>query len=56
MLAAKPVSAGIGRVGQQDDEGMDVVLAIKKDDVIQSATVVRKRNHEYKPETQAEVR
>ncbi len=37
-------------------EGMDVVLAIKKDDVIQSATVVRKRNHEYKPETQVEDR
>ena len=35
-------------------EGMDVVLAIKKDDVLQSATVVRKRNHEYKPETQAD--
>jgi len=33
-------------------KGMDVVLAIQKDDVIESATVVRKRNHEYKPETQ----
>jgi cyclophilin family peptidyl-prolyl cis-trans isomerase len=32
-------------------EGMDVALAIKIGDVLQSATVVRKRNHEYKPET-----
>jgi cyclophilin family peptidyl-prolyl cis-trans isomerase len=33
-------------------EGMDVVLAIQAEDVLQSAKVVRKRNHEYKPETQ----
>ena len=33
-------------------EGMDVVLAVQADDVLQSATVVRKRSHEYKPETQ----
>jgi cyclophilin family peptidyl-prolyl cis-trans isomerase len=33
-------------------EGMDVVDATEKDDPIESAVVVRKRNHEYKPETQ----
>jgi cyclophilin family peptidyl-prolyl cis-trans isomerase len=34
-------------------EGMDVVLAVKIGDVLQSATVVRKRDHDYRPETQA---
>jgi hypothetical protein len=32
---------------------MDVVLAVKIGDVLQSATVVRKRDHDYRPETQA---
>ncbi|MCA9074777.1 MAG: peptidylprolyl isomerase [Planctomycetaceae bacterium] len=32
-------------------EGMDVVAAIEQGDAIQSATVVRKRNHDYKPVT-----
>jgi cyclophilin family peptidyl-prolyl cis-trans isomerase len=31
-------------------EGMDIVLALQQGDVITKATVVRKRNHEYKPE------
>jgi cyclophilin family peptidyl-prolyl cis-trans isomerase len=33
-------------------EGMDVVLAMLPGDQIESATVLRKRNHEYKPVTQ----
>jgi len=32
-------------------KGLDVVLAVEKGDEIKSATVVRKRNHEYKPVT-----
>ena len=32
-------------------DGMDVVAALKVGDEIKSAKVVRKRNHEYKPET-----
>lgn len=32
-------------------EGLDVVCKIQKDDVIKKVTVIRKRNHEYKPET-----
>lgn len=35
-------------------EGMDVVLALKMGDAIESASVVRKRSHDYKPETQAD--
>lgn len=35
-------------------DGMDVVLALQKDDEIKSATVVRKRNHPYEPETHPE--
>lgn len=35
-------------------EGLDVARAIQKDDVIESATVIRKRNHEYVPETTPE--
>ena len=35
-------------------EGQDVVASIEKGDTITSAKVVRKRNHEYKPETQPE--
>ncbi|MEX2286341.1 MAG: peptidylprolyl isomerase [Planctomycetaceae bacterium] len=35
-------------------EGMDVVDDTQIGDKIESAVVVRKRNHEYKPETQAE--
>ncbi len=38
-----------GRVMQ----GMDVVAALEANDEIQSATVVRKRNHEYAPKTAA---
>ncbi|MGE5192795.1 MAG: peptidylprolyl isomerase [Deltaproteobacteria bacterium] len=30
-------------------EGLDVALALRKDDVIESARVIRKRDHEYKP-------
>jgi cyclophilin family peptidyl-prolyl cis-trans isomerase len=33
-------------------EGMDVVLAMQPGDAIESATMLRKRNHEYKPVTQ----
>lgn len=33
-------------------EGLDVVLALKIGDAIESARVVRKRSHEYKPQTQ----
>lgn len=36
-------------------EGLDVVRSIEKDDVIEKATVIRKRDHEYKPETTPEV-
>ncbi|MBD3675758.1 MAG: peptidylprolyl isomerase [Planctomycetaceae bacterium] len=32
-------------------EGLDVVRDIKQDDVIEKAVVLRKRDHEYKPET-----
>ena len=32
-------------------EGLDVAASLKKDDKIETATVVRKRKHEYKPET-----
>ena len=32
-------------------EGLDVAASLKKDDKIESATVTRKRQHEYKPET-----
>lgn len=32
-------------------DGMDVVAALERGDEIKSAKVVRKRNHEYKPET-----
>ena len=32
-------------------EGLDVAASLKKDDKIESATVTRKRPHEYKPET-----
>lgn len=32
-------------------EGLDVVAALKRGDKIQTATVLRKRPHEYKPET-----
>jgi cyclophilin family peptidyl-prolyl cis-trans isomerase len=35
-------------------EGMDVVLALKVNDELQSATVIRKRNHDYVPETMPE--
>lgn len=35
-------------------EGMDVVLALKRDDAITSAKVLNKRDHEYKPETTPE--
>jgi cyclophilin family peptidyl-prolyl cis-trans isomerase len=35
-------------------EGMDVVLALKRDDAITTAKVLNKRNHEYKPETTPE--
>jgi cyclophilin family peptidyl-prolyl cis-trans isomerase len=30
-------------------EGLDVALALRKDDVLESARVIRKRDHEYKP-------
>ena len=32
-------------------EGINVAASLKKDDKIESATVTRKRQHEYKPET-----
>lgn len=32
-------------------KGMDIVLSVEKGDEIKTATVVRKRNHEYKPVT-----
>ena len=32
-------------------DGLDVALALRQGDKIKSATVVRKRDHEYKPET-----
>ncbi len=32
-------------------EGLDVVRSLQKDDVIEKATVIRKRKHEYKPKT-----
>ena len=32
-------------------EGLDVVRDIEKDDMIEKAVVLRKRDHEYKPET-----
>ncbi|MDG2387890.1 MAG: peptidylprolyl isomerase, partial [Planctomycetaceae bacterium] len=35
-------------------EGLEIVRGIEKDDVIETATVVRKRDHEYKPETTAD--
>jgi peptidyl-prolyl cis-trans isomerase B (cyclophilin B) len=35
-------------------EGLDVIGKIEKDDVIKSATVKRKRKHEYKPKTNVE--
>ena len=35
-------------------KGLDVAAALEVGDVIESAKVVRKRNHEYKPVTQAE--
>ncbi len=35
-------------------EGLDVARALQKNDEIISATVTRKRNHEYVPETQSE--
>lgn len=37
-------------------EGLDIVRSIEKDDVIEKATVVRKRDHEYKPETTPETK
>jgi cyclophilin family peptidyl-prolyl cis-trans isomerase len=35
-------------------EGLKIVRSIEKDDVIETATVVRKRDHEYKPVTTAD--
>ena len=35
-------------------DGFDVVLATQPQDVIKSVKVVRKRDHEYKPETKAD--
>lgn len=35
-------------------KGMDIVLSVEKGDEIKTATVVRKRNHEYKPVTGAD--
>jgi len=35
-------------------EGLDTLRAVQPNDVIESAKVLRKRNHEYKPETQPE--
>jgi len=46
-IAPQSVHTVFGRV----IEGMDVVRAIQKDDAIKKVTVIRKRNHEYKPET-----
>ncbi len=46
-IRPESVHTVFGRVAQ----GMDVVAALEVDDEIQSATVVRKRNHEYKPVT-----
>lgn len=37
-------------------EGMDVVAALQVGDTIESATVTRKRNHPYKPETKPDAR
>jgi hypothetical protein len=36
--------------------GLDAALALKKGDKIETATVVRKRDHKYVPETLAEKR
>ncbi len=33
---------------------MDIVLSVEKGDEIKTATVVRKRNHDYKPVTGAD--
>jgi cyclophilin family peptidyl-prolyl cis-trans isomerase len=49
-VAPESVHTVFGRVV----EGMDVVLDLEQDDVIESATVVRKRNHDYTPETHTE--
>ena len=35
-------------------KGMDIVLSVEKGDEIKTATVVRKRNHDYKPVTGAD--
>jgi len=35
-------------------EGLDIVRNIEQDDVIEAATVIRKRDHEYKPVTTAD--
>ena len=37
-------------------KGLDVAAALQVGDQIEKATVVRKRNHEYKPKTQPDVR
>lgn len=49
-VAPESVHTVFGRVV----EGMDVVLELEQDDVIESATVERKRNHDYTPETHPE--
>lgn len=47
LAAGRDAHTVFGRVV----EGMDVVLALKVGDEINSAKVLRKRNHEYKPKT-----
>lgn len=46
-IAPSSVHTVFGRVV----EGLDVVRSLEKDDTIVSATVIRKRDHEYVPET-----
>jgi cyclophilin family peptidyl-prolyl cis-trans isomerase len=43
---------GVHTVFGRAIKGLDVIRALAVDDVIQSAVVVRKRNHEYTPKTQ----
>lgn len=49
-IAPESVHTVFGRV----IEGLDVARALRKDDVIQQAIVIRKRDHEYTPKTQPE--
>lgn len=43
---------GVHTVFGRTIKGLDVILALEKDDEIKSAVVVRKRNHKYVPKTQ----